>query len=217
METVARLKLESGFSSKFNTYVVKEIAKRIKRESKQIQMVISDKIKEIVRTRLVNTQEYGSIVSGKLRGELGIPEADSRIIQVVETWINGIEVKVTTGLSPFLTIDIGVIKDDYSDVLGLAASSYTYSGRRGEGNIPWLEWLLLEGDRRIINKYEFSSSIKRGSRTGMGVMIEKAKGFWQVPPEFSGTSVDNFATRALGGIEMDIDKIVKNALESRLK
>ena len=69
----------------------------------------------------------------------------------------------------------------------------------------------------IQNKYEFSSSIKRGSRTGMGVMIEKAKGFWQVPPEFSGTSVDNFATRALGGIEMDIDKIVKNALESRLK
>ena len=215
--TVARIELESGFPSKFNTYVVKEIGKRVRKDSKRIQTIITDKIRDVVKTRLISTQEYGSIVSGKLRGELGIPDANSRIIDIIETWIQGISVKVTAGNSPFLTIDIGVIKNDYSDVLSISAATYTYTGRYSEGTIPWLEWLLLEGDRRIVNRYEFSPSIKRGSRTGMGVMIEKTKGFWQVPAEFSGTSVDNFATRALGGIGSDIDRIVKGALETTLK
>ena len=51
----------------------------------------------------------------------------------------------------------------------------------------------------------------------MGIMIEKKRGFWQVPPEFSGTSVDNFATRALGNIGDAIDKIVEKAAKGTLQ
>ena len=51
----------------------------------------------------------------------------------------------------------------------------------------------------------------------MGVMIQKARGFWQVPPDMSGTSVDNFATRALKNIDRDIDQIVEKAITGALK
>ena len=79
-----------------------------------------------------------------------------------------------------------------------------------------MAWLLLEGDRKIVNRYEFTPNIRRGSRTGMGIMKTKKRGFWQVPSDFSGTEVDNFATRAFGNIRESIDSIVEKAVTERL-
>ena len=170
MEIVANLKMEGGFPSKFRKEIVREIAKKVKRKALIIQTSITEKIREAVRDALISTPEYQSIVQGKLKAELGIPNSDSRIITIIDTWIENIVVKVTAARTPFLVIDIGIIQGDYSDVLSLPQAQYTYKSKRGEGEIPWLKWLLLEGDKRIINKYEFSSN-PRGSRTGMGIMI----------------------------------------------
>lgn len=216
MAIIATIKLESGFSSKFKTNIINEVTRKISRKKTSIETKIKDRIKTAVKNALVATPEYQSLISGKLRAELGIPEADFRIIQVIDTWVNNIVVILKSGVKPLLLIEIGVIQSDYGDVLGLAAATYTYTGKRGHGEIPWLEWLLLEGDKRIVNRYEFSSNIKRGSRTGMGIMISKKRGFWQVPPEFAGTSVDNFATRALGNIGNTIDKIVEQVIKESL-
>lgn len=216
MEVIATIALESNFSTKFNKRVIKEIVKKVKSKAEKIKSTIRERVKEAVRESLMATPEYQSILGGKLKAELGIPQSDTRIITIIDTWVNNISVKIKTGSSPFLAIDIGIIKDDYGDVLSLPAAQYTYKSKRGQGEIPWLKWLLLEGDRRIITKYEFSSQT-RGSRTGMGIMISKNRGSWQVPPEFSGTSVDNFATRALGNIDNVIDKIVEKAVKEALK
>ena len=216
MEIIANLKMEGGFASKFRKEIVTEITKKVKRKAPIIQTNITEKVKEAVRDALVSTPEYQSIIQGKLKAELGVPNSDSRIITVIDTWIENIVVNVKAARTPFLVIDIGIIQGDYSDVLSLPQAQYTYKSKRGGGEIPWLKWLLLEGDKRIINKYEFSSN-PRGSRTGMGIMISKARGFWQVPPEFSGTSVDNFATRALENIEATIDKIVEQVIKGSFK
>jgi len=216
VDVIATIKLESGFASQFHRDVVREITNRIKREAENIKVAITDKIRTTVREGLVATPEYQSVVQGKLRAELGIPNSDARIVSIVDTWVNNIIVKVKTSKNPFLSIEIGMIQDDYGDVLSLPAAQYTYSSKRGSGTIPWLKWLLLEGDKRIVTKYEFSNN-PRGSRTGRGIMISKAKGSWQVPPQFSGTAVDNFATRSLDGIEHKIDKIVEAIIKGRLK
>jgi hypothetical protein len=216
MDIVANIKMDGNFASDFNANVVKEIFKKVKRESIAIQTSITDQLRKAVREALVSTPEYQSILQGKLKAELGIPNSDARIMAVIDTWVNNIFVTVKTGTTPLLLIDIGIIKEDYSDVLSLPQAQYTYKSKRGQGEIPWLRWLLLEGDKRIITRYEFSNN-PRGSRTGMGIMKKKEKGSWQVPPEFSGTSVDNFATRALGNIGNIIDKIVERAIRSRFK
>tara|TARA_R110000824_G_scaffold124770_2_gene283567 strand:- start:8638 stop:9288 length:651 start_codon:yes stop_codon:yes gene_type:complete len=210
------IKLEGGFESKFKKNIVEEITRKIKREAPKIKAVVTDDIKQLVRERLIATREYDSIVAGRLRGELGIPESSRRIMAVVDTWVNGIYVETKVGTVPLLSIDIGIIKSDYGDVLSLSEATYTYSSARGGGEIPWLAWLLLEGDRKIVNRYEFTPNIRRGSRTGMGIMKTKKRGFWQVPSDFSGTEVDNFATRAFGNISESIDSIVEKAVTERL-
>ena len=216
MNIIATIELESRFPSKFRKNVVREIANIIKGQVDKIKTTITEGLRESVRESLMATPEYQSIIQGKLKAQLGIPESNTRILSVIDTWVNNISVKVISGKSPFLSIEIGIIKDDYSDVLSLTHASYTYKSRRGQGTIPWLRWLLLEGDKRIITKYEFSQNT-RGSRTGMGIMISKQRGGWQVPPEFSGTSVDNFATRALGNIEQVIDQLVETTVKGILK
>ena len=216
MDIVANIKMDGNFASDFNANVVREVSKKVKRESATIKTTVNDQVRKAVREALVSTPEYQSILQGKLKAELGIPNSNARIIAVIDTWVNNIVVTVKTGTTPLLLIYIGIIKSDYSDVLSLPQAQYTYKSKRGEGEIPWLKWLLLEGDIRIITRYEFSNNPK-GSRTGMGIMISKEKGTWQVPPEFSGTSVDNFATRALGNIGNVIDKIVERAIRSRFK
>jgi len=216
MAIVARISLDSNFPSQFSQDVEREIIKKIKSKAPKIKISITDQIKKNVREALIGTQEYQSIIHGRLRAELGIPNSSSRIMSVVDTWVDNIVVKVTTGKSPFLSINIGMIQADYSDVLALPEAQYTYKSRRSEGTIPWLRWLLLEGPKRIITQYEFSKS-PIGSRTGMGIMISKERGAWQVPSEFSGTSVNNFATRALGNMESVIDKIVENTVKGRFK
>ena len=50
----------------------------------------------------------------------------------------------------------------------------------------------------------------------MGIKKTKKRGFWQVPSDFSGTEVDNFATRAFGNIRESIDSIVEKAVTERL-
>ena len=212
----ARIIVEPNFKTKFPRNVTKEVTTKVKRVAPRIKTRVTEEIRIAVREALVATPEYQSILQGKLRAQLGIPDPNTRIITIIDTWVNNISVKVKTGTSPLLLIDIGLIRTDYGDVLSLPQATYTYRSKHGQGEIPWLKWLLLEGDKRIITKYEFSSN-PRGSRTGMGIMVRKSRGSWQVPPEFSGTSVDNFATRALGNIESVIDKIVEKAVKGALK
>jgi len=212
----ARIIVEPNFKTKFPRNVTKEVTTKVKRVAPRIKTRVTEEIRIAVREALVATPEYQSILQGKLRAQLGIPDPNTRIITIIDTWVNNISVKVKTGTSPLLLIDIGLIRTDYGDVLSLPQATYTYRSKHGQGEIPWLKWLLLEGDKRIITKYEFSSN-PRGSRTGMGIMVRKSRGSWQVPPEFSGTSVDNFATRALGNIESVIDKIVEKAVKDAFK
>ena len=216
MEAIATIKLDSNFSSTFHKNVVAEITQRIKKESVKIISTITDKLRNAVRDSVMATEEYQSIVHGKLRAELGIPDPNGRIITIIDTWVNNIMVDVKAGTSPLLLITIGILQDDYGDVLSLPQAQYTYQSHRSKGEIPWLKWLLLEGDTRLVTTYEFSSN-PRGSRTGMGIMVNKERGFWQVPPEFSGTSVDNFATRALGNIQSVLDTIVEQAVRGAFK
>ena len=213
MTLVARIELDGDFPADFRQNILREISSKLNRDADKIRHGITNELQSFVRNALVSTPEYQSILSGKLRAELGIPNADLRITAVIEQWVSNIKVNVTTGNNPFLSIEIGAIQADYFDVLALPEASYDYE----RGQIPWLKWLLLEGDKRIISKYEFTGKITRGSRTGMGIMVSKTRGSWQVPPEFSGTSVDNFATRALGGIESFIDSIVEKIVKGSLK
>jgi len=217
MTITAKIRLDSDFSAKFNRDTTKEISKKIEMRSLSIQEKIANNIRQAVRDALTMAPEYREITGGVLRSELGIPDSSSRIAFVVDAWINGIFVRTKAGKSPFLSIEIGMLQSDYGDVLSLPAAHYTYhSNKFGTVTIPWLKWLLIEGDRRIVANYEIAPNAAR-SRTGTVIMVRRERSAWQVPAQFSGTAANNFATRALEGMDKIIDHIVEKAIRGSLK
>ena len=162
---------------------------------------------------LFNSPAVSSLMGGKLQAELGVVSAESTMIEVIDTWMNNIHVSTKAGGSPLLTINIGILTQGYGDVLSLPSSVYQSAG--GE-MIEWLRWLLLEGDKTIVD-YFFLPGNRSKSRTGLGIMVRKGGRRWSIPPEFRGTETDNFATRALENLDKALDRIVRVEINKVLK
>jgi hypothetical protein len=76
--------------------------------------------------------------------------------------------------------------------------------------LPWLQWLLLEGNATIVRNYTVSFGPNRFSRTGFALMRPSLQS-WKVPSEFAGTINDNWITRAIDGAESNIQKLLDGA------
>lgn len=202
MDIIAKFRmsdLETAFLTEFalklNTYIpfIKQ----------QIKPIIFDLINSSVK----NSKEYLAMTTGRLFGEFGEPNIISAIEDVIKAINDNVEIKVQpfrlNGKSIQGSFEVGVLKLDYSDVLNLPSISFI---SEGGFNIEWLRWLLFEGDTKIISTHSFvmSSSVIRYSRTGTGIM-KKGVG-WGVPSIYSGTSGDNWLTRALDKIDENIIK-----------
>jgi hypothetical protein len=205
------LELSPSLDADFAKYAISELRKHFKKRSQDISRKIKEPLKEIVRASIMSTPEYRSLQGGSLQGELGVTFPAERITAIIDTWVNNIVVETIVSKDPLLSIDIGFLQEGYADVLSLPEASYEYE----KGTIPWLEWLLLEGDKRIIRSYKFSPT-QRGSRTGLGIMVPKSRAGWQVPSEFSGTETNNFATRAFDGVDTKIEKIVESVIRASI-
>ena len=206
------IELEKNFYSNFAQNVKAEISKKITKAIPRAVATIRSKIQQIVIVKITSSPEYAAIVGSRVRGELGINEAASRMDAIINAWAENIVVTIVpeniTGLA---LIKIGIIQSDYADVLALAEAEMSYTSRRGQKSLEWLRWLLLEGGRAIVTSYEYSGGSRGGSRTGLGIMI-KRRGGWKVPDAIAGTENDNFATRALSEIQDNIDIIVRQEL-----
>lgn len=207
------LKMSSGWEAKFRKDAKREISLYL---GKHLPRAISSAevlIKELVMSSLEASSAYSSISSGKLRFQLGLPDGNQRIGSIVEAWVSGIEVRFIAGVGSFGSISIGIIKDDFQDVLSLPQSHLTYTNSKGQTkDLEWLRWLLTEGTSQIVTEYRYSTKTRKRGRAGGGIMIKGGGAFWRVPGEFVGTENDNFATRALLGIENKIDSIMRMTL-----
>ena len=205
------LELSPSLDAEFQKYIGKELKRQLKKKSGIISQRIQEPLQQIVRESIITTPEYRSLHGGKLQAELGVTSPAARIEAVINTWVSHIFVEAKVSDNPLLSIQIGFLEEGYADVLSLPEASYDYE----RGSIPWLQWLLLEGDKRIVRRYEFSPAT-RNSRTGLGIMIPSGRGAWQVPSEFSGTETDNFATRAFDGVDTKIEKIVESVIRASI-
>lgn len=189
-----------------------EVSNTINRALPKIQ----NNIRSIVKQAIENSPEYSSLLKGNLRLELGIPDAESRVNTIINTWISNISIenkpiKVTNnGLSGGFSL--AMIASDFADVLALSASSIT-----DESNgytIPWLEWLLLAGGKVIIKDYIVVFGSNKASRTGYAIMKQSPGNSWRVPPEFAGTVSNNWITRAIDSLDDSITTTIQTEIES---
>lgn len=177
------------------------------------------KLRRILKKVLMESPEFVSVSRGQLQAEFGLPDGGARMVQIIDTWVNSITVSISKALvvggSIKASLKISAIERDWSDVLSLpAARLITEKG----AVLPWLEWLLTSGTRIIIREYDVSMTTRaRSSRTGRAIMVKGRTKRWRVPPEFSGTTRNNFVTRAVESVEKQVLEIMKQEIRKQAK
>jgi len=133
------------------------------------------------------------------------------LTSIINTFINSITVKFVPAKVKIKTVVSGIVIEvdkGFREITSLPSASYiTDKGK----TIPWLRWLLLEGDITI-GHYVFRTTpidvVRAYSRTGLGLMFVKRSGRWTMPPEFAGTEQNNFITRAIAQVRVQIEETI---------
>jgi hypothetical protein len=168
-----------------------------------------------VKQALFAEPEYVSLLSGQLRSELGVPDADSRINRLFDAWSSNVNLRKSPlsaragRLSGGFSLDI--IKSDFSDVLSLP-ESIVVDDTSGS-TIPWLRWLLLDGNKILIRNYTVQMGNNPRSRTGSAIMVSSQKINWRVPAQFAGTVNNNWVTRAIERLDDSLLQQIEKELE----
>tara|TARA_R100001377_G_scaffold19893_1_gene10420 strand:+ start:2243 stop:2875 length:633 start_codon:yes stop_codon:yes gene_type:complete len=201
------IELDAGFESYFKKEIDREINLKIKSSINNITESIEIAIQTLVKLRLQEAPEVNSLAGGELRYQFGLRDGASRISNIIVMWAESVEVRYVQGFGKFGGISISMGDNDYSDALSMPEAEFTTEDGT---SLEWLRWLLLEGDTRIVNNYQFQSG--RRGRAGGGVMVSRQNASWGVPSQFAGTDNNNFATRALESMQDEIDIIVRREI-----
>lgn len=193
----------------FDGQVKRALSIVINRALKKAKQPIEYKIKDLFLDAVFKDATINSLLHGRLRGEVGLNKAQSRIDAILQVWVNSLKVN-TILATPSFSVKAGyrieMIQADYSDVFGLPEANV----RTKDGSLPWLKWLLVYGNQIIVSDYIVDvvpGTIKDRSGTDM-IMVPSKSGGWSVPPEFAGTSNNNFVTQIIDRISVEIQKII---------
>lgn len=199
--------LESN--TQISNSILKALLPEIDSYLKKALFKIRQSLREIIRDIIHNTPEYNSLMGGQLQYEFGIANPSSQLATIIDIWSNNIITEynspVISGNSIKASFSISLIRSDFNDVLSSDAG-FVIDNFRGY-QLPWLEWLLLEGNKTIVSKQEVVIGPSKFSRTGFALMRPSNKS-WRVPSEFAGTLRDNWITRAIDNSESQINELL---------
>lgn len=169
--------------------------------------ILNGQIGVFINEQIKNTYEYNAIISGQLHGELGLKEPVS-IMQaiidqiVISTKIENKTIKIA-GNNLVGGFSLNILPSNYSDILNLPSAKYISN----QFEIPWLKWLLLEGDNILVVEYKLLTPInsvqQNFSRSKKALMIKKRGGVWKVPSQYQGTAENNFILNSLTNAEAE--------------
>lgn len=200
-----------------NSTIAQEIARALLPDVNRYFDRVYDKVKntipKLVIDSIKNQPEYSSLISGKLKGEFGLPDASSRIDSILSTIENSVVLQKKSATISGGQIKTGLklqmIQSNFADLISL--SDATFVTEKGS-SLNWLRWLLIEGDNIIIADHEFLAGPYSSSRTGMGIMNEFKGAFWRVPPEYAGNINNNWITRAIAQVSGNIEQELTKAM-----
>lgn len=203
-------------NSQIASAIIHSIKDVISNAIKKSMNKIIDGTKEIVSESLRQEPEYGSLMSGKLRADFGIPDASTvqRVVDALADTITVTDIPITannTGLRGGFVMTMmksddlnGIIYKDIANILDIKGYK-----------LPWLEWLLLHNNSPIVKNYEVQYGPSPYSRSGLGIMVPSDSN-WRVPPEFSGSQDNNWTTRAVDRSEARIYKLIQQSIEKNI-
>lgn len=157
--------------------------------------------------------EYLDLASGEqLYRELGVPDIISRLERILLEWVQSFDVRIENikrqGNTYRGGLKIVMMNDGWASLT--LDNDAIFVTEKGD-SLNWLRWLLIEGDKVIVRDYEIG--IGRG-RTGYNIMIQNVSSQWRVPPQYAGTTTNNFITRSIRTIHSDFERDLKRELNA---
>lgn len=220
--------LDFDFTS-FTRELSKTLQSRIHAQLRRVALEAQNLAQAQLRQQLQLHKTYESLIRGELRFQLGL-EDDTLVNLVVEAAVRGVRAIVDLrpgGHEVAGNIVITLFANLAQEAAGYAGGSYVSTNQRGRSTvIPWLDWLLFQGQNRVtIASYEFVPGHPQ-SRTEGGIMvypsrgrqlskkrrpysknarqsdINRRKGGWHVPEKFAGTAASNWMIEAAQETEL---------------
>lgn len=181
---------------------------------KDVIKYLQANLPSVVRSVIINTPEYESILNGQLKYEFGIPDSSTKLAGLIDLWSKNIKINysppIISGNKIKGSFSANMVRVDFTDVL-YTDYAVVYDSLRGY-TLPWLEWLVLEGNKTIIKNQTVILGPNKASRTGYAVMKDSIQS-WKVPSQYAGTVSNNWITRAIDNAESNINTIIGQALE----
>lgn len=195
--------------------ILKALAPEVDKYFKKSISNLKNSLPSVINKSIVSSPEYASILSGSLKYNFGIPDPINKLAGLINIWSNNIQISYNSPTvirnSIICNFSANMIKIDFSDVLYTDYASII-DNIRGY-SLPWLEWLLLEGNKTIIKNQKIVFGPNKASRTGLAVMIDSTTSSWKVPSQYAGTLNDNWITRAIDSSASEIESVINKAFE----
>lgn len=204
----------------FNILLMEALAKELNRELKKLPKKLTKPFQESVANVFRETDIFDSLLYGELRGMFGFPYATENLLvgSILTAIKDDLHIEFSevfaTSASFIGGLNVYVVKKTLQDILqakgaefdvDLSAKSTINSYPNllenepiTKFNIPWIKWLLLDGDKVQVSNFTFIGGEGKG-RSNKGIMAAtKNESRWfRLPKEYAGTINDNWITRTL--------------------
>lgn len=182
---------------------------------------IRNSTKVFLKRAILESPEMSTLAdqTSSLHGEIGNPQIAQYIEQAADYWVDTVRIIqrktrfTAQGLSGGFLMQ--AIPSSYNEALKSAFSKYISVNAQGEAtDVPWLQWFLLEGTNPVVENYYYTTNVpahvlEAYSRTRQGLMRPSFGGFYRLPVSVTGTQGDNFVTRAIDRIELELMALIE--------
>ncbi len=190
-------------------------------EAQRIQQRALPRLEQLVKSKLRSHLERNNTIQSilgnggspfSLKQEFGLTSGDAarEVSNIIEAVVESVKVSFVETRSK--VVELGKITisflpgDSQRNIANRFGMYITDDGT----DILWLNWLLTQGTRIVVDGWSVVSAESPRSRAGGALM--KEKGSYRVSPEHSGVINDNFITRAIDEILPEIQRDLGNFL-----
>lgn len=202
---------QGDLEKQINIEVKKQLIAKIPKVLTKVEL----KIQNLILTAITQSEEYQSLLGGALREHFGLADPAQTLDTIAETIAAETKLEYTSD-GELGTIRVELLPPNDQILFDIPGTSYISPPSGSE--IPWLQWLLFEGSKKILVDYQINLArrTRKSSRTGSAIMVKPKLSVpegWGVPIEYSGVENNNWLTRALDGIFPAIFDIIAIELE----
>lgn len=200
---------DSAIEAAINKALIPQVKSYMDTAIAKVKKQLPSHVQQVVES----APEYSSLINGKLRYNLGIPDAGPKLAGLISIWTQNIDYlylppNIIGGKMKSI-FSASLFRIDFSDVL---YSDYAQVADSMRGySLPWLKWLSLDGRVPLVQEHEIVVGPHRRSRTNQAIMSKKTGKTWAVPSEFAGDIGDNWITRSIASSQKIFEDIFLGA------